>query len=181
MLLGWADNQASQGNPAWAHRYGIYRENGGFGHDVGAPRDQDGGVDNMTWELAGHLGSFCVGGQTATLPTSMWFVSKYLRPRTGATERSHYYFFFDGIDDAIQTMTRTNSPVIIGTGFLAHYPLAWGSQVRRRIVRHCFFWCWDVREYETKILINNGNWNYSDYNSLYINTNSFFVGQLKAN
>jgi len=181
MLLGWADNQAAQGNPAWAHRFGIYRENGGYGYDVAAPRDQDSGVDNMTWEIAGHLGSFCVGGQTATLPTSMWFVSKYLRYRTGATERSHYYFFFDGIDDAIQTMTRTHSPVIIGTGFLAHYPLAWGSQVRRRIVRHCFIWCWDVREYETKMLINNGQRSYSDYDSLYINTNSFFVGQLKAN
>lgn len=182
MLLGWADNQAAQGNPAWRHRWGIYRENGGFGRDAAAPRHQDQGVLNMTLEIGRHVGTFCVNGPSATLPTSMHFVSKYLRPRTGATERSTYYAFFNGIDDAINTMTRTNTPVVIGTGFYAHYPLAWGSQVRKRIVRRCFFWhCWDERQYEVKVLVNNGHFSYSDYQTLWLNTNSFFVGQLKAN
>lgn len=182
MLLGWADHQAAQGNPAWSHRWGIYRENGGFGRDVGAPRHQDRGVENMTGEIAQHVGSFCVGGPTATLPTSMHFVSQYLRHRTGATERSTYYAFFNGIADAINSMTRNNTPVVIGTGFYSHYPLAWGSQVRRRIVRKCFLWhCWDERQYEEKVLINNGHFSYGDYYKLYLNTNTFFVGQLKAN
>lgn len=182
MLLAWADNQAGQGNPAWRHRWGIYRENGGFGRDAVAPRYMDQGVRNMVLEIRQHVGTFCWFGEGATLPTSMHFVSKYLRPRTGATERSTYYPLFNGLNDAINTMGRYNTPVVVGTGFYRHYPLAWGFQARTRVVRECFFWsCNDVRQYEQKLLINDGNYNHSNYNTYWLNTNSFFVGQLKAN
>jgi hypothetical protein len=181
MLLGWADNQAAQGNPKWRHRWGIYRENGGRGRDATAPRYQTQGVVNMQTEIKNHVGTFCAFGLGATLPTSMHFVSKYLRGRTGATERSTYFPFFNGKNDAIRTMLNNDVPVVIGTGFYSHYPLAWGYQYRTRIVRHCFIGCWESRETEEKLLINNGNFNHSNYNSYWLNTTSFFTGELKPN
>lgn len=47
MLFGWADYMASKSGSGWEHRWGLYRENGGTGNNVVAPKTMDRGVKNM--------------------------------------------------------------------------------------------------------------------------------------
>ena len=161
MLFGWADYQASIGNGAWAARWGIYRQNGGYGADAVAPKYMDTGVQNMSWELRNRIGTFCAFGSGATAPWDMAQASGYLNGRSGIGLTTHYNIF--GIsedrlrDYAINSIKYRGTPAIIGTGWLTHYPLAYGYAQQSRIVRKCFLWhCWDEVEYNRWFYVNQG-------------------------
>ncbi|WP_152532173.1 hypothetical protein [Leptolyngbya sp. Heron Island J] len=59
-------------------------------------------------------------------------------------------------DKAIASIRDNKTPVIIGTGWLSHYPLAFGYAVRKRIVTKCFFGCWKETEYIQTFCVNQG-------------------------
>lgn len=57
---------------------------------------------------------------------------------------------------ARDSIRKRYTPVIIGTGWLKHYPLAYGYRVRHRIVQKCFIGCWTETQYSSHFYINNG-------------------------
>jgi hypothetical protein len=182
MLFGWGDVKASQGHAVWSKRWGLYRQNGGTGSDAVAPLNQDTGVRNMTWEIRNQIGTWCAGSSGPTFPWDMDQSSAYLNKRTAATVSTHYNVF--GVhEDRLRNKARDSIrdrhvPAIIGTGWLNHYPLAYGYRVRSRTVKKCFIWCWNETEYQRQFYVNQG-WGGSSNG--WVNASTWFAGQLYAN
>ncbi len=161
MLLGWADYEAE--NPSWNYwqkHWGIYRQDGGYGNNVRAPTSMDPGVAYMTWELRNHLGTWCIWGSAPTHPWEMDEVVEYLKGRSGASMDTDYNSF--GIasgsirEYARDTILYHKTPAIIGTGWLEHYPLAYGYQWWSQRVKKCFIFCWETTEYNRMFWVNQG-------------------------
>lgn len=182
MLFGWGDYQAAVGNPSWWHRTGLYRQNGGYGADAVAPTYMDTGVRNMTWEIRNRIGTFCISGSGATFPWDMGQASGYLVNRTGASLSTHYNVV--GIhearlrDKARDSIVNRKVPAIIGTGWLQHYPLAYGYRWRSRTVRKCFIFCWNETEYQREFYVNQG---WGGGGNGWVSAGTWFAGQLYAN
>lgn len=160
MLFGWADYQASIGNPYWEGRWGLYRQNGGSGADAVAPNAMDEGVKNMTWEIRNDIDTWCVYikadgcWQGATDPGDMSDASDYL------DGRSHTRLFTCGntlwptkkcrnrASDAIKRGGGQDTPAVIGISLAGgpHYALAYGYKQRK--LKGCFgeTW-WTQREF----------------------------------
>ena len=161
MLFGWADSQAASGNTYWAPRWGLYRTGGGTGANAVAPRTQSEGVENMTWEIRGHIGTFCAFGSGATWPWDMWKAAYYLRNRTGTQLEARCNTLGNHKDDlrdmARDSIIHRNTPAVIGTGWLNHYPLAYAYAFRVRTVRDCnLFGCWHDTEVSRWFKVNQG-------------------------
>jgi hypothetical protein len=180
MLFGWADRQAATGNAYWAPRIGIYRQNGGRGADAVAPLTQDAGVNNVIVEVRGQVGTFCAFGSGATPPWGMPGAWQYLNGRTGAWLRSDWNsvgIHEDGLRDrAIDSIVNRRTPAVIGTGWLSHYPLAFGYAWQRRTIRRCFIWCWDDVVTDRCFYVNNG-WGGGGAGE-WIDASTWFAGQL---
>ena len=138
MLFGWADHQSWIGNPMWIRRGGIYRVNGGPGPqtpNADAPIVMAyPGVFNMIWEIRGYLGTWCVFGAGPTLPWRMADAHWYLYGRSYAWIDTRYNSVGWSEDrlmnGAADSIIFNHTPAIIGTGWLNHYPLAWGYASR---------------------------------------------------
>ena len=136
MLIGWADNQADEGNAYWAPRNGLYRINGGYGADAVAPSSQTTGIVNVQTEIREYIDTFCITGSGATLPADMDEVDEYFVGRTGTDSDTHYNVL--GIAEtrlreyARNSIRDRDTPAVIGTGWLTHYPLAWGYAWRSK-------------------------------------------------
>jgi hypothetical protein len=162
MLFGWADHQAQ--NPNWTYwhpRWGIFRLNGGYGVNVRAPLHMDQGVMNMTWELRARIGTWCISSNAPTFPWKMDGAANYLKGRTGTKLTTHYNVL--GIREsrlrryARNAIIYRKTPAVIGTGWLKHYPLAYGYYWRSRRVRKCIlFWCWKKTKYNRYFWVNQG-------------------------
>lgn len=161
ILFGWGDRQAAGGNAYWSGRTGLYRQNGGRGADAVAPIAQDAGVDNMITELHGDVGTFCAFGQGATAPWDMSGATAYLSGRTWTRLDTHYNVL--GIHEtrlanyAANSIAYRRTPAVIGTGWLSHYPVAWGYAWQTRVVRHSFlWWSWEETVTDTAFYVNDG-------------------------
>ncbi len=161
MLFGWADYQAE--NLSWSYwqpRTGIYRQDGGYGTDVRAPTYMDSGVANMTWEIREHIDTWCIFGSAPTFPWDMDEATEYLKNRTGTSLTTHYSSF--GIkwssirEHARDSILYRRTPAVIGSGWLKHYPLAYGYQWWSRQVKKCFLFCWYTTEYNRQFWVNQG-------------------------
>jgi len=176
MLFGWADHQAARGNPSWAPRWGIYRQNGGYGADADAPRNMDAGVRNMIWEIRNRIGTWCVGNSGPTCPWDMSYAARYLSGRSGVRLDTHYNIL--GIsesrlrDYAVRSIYR-RTPAIIGTGWLNHYPLAYGYAWCSRTTSFLF---WDRTEYAHRFYVNQG-WGDAAYNG-WVPASTWFAGEI---
>ncbi len=179
MLFGWGDYRASINNSGWQHRWGLYRENGGYGSNAIAPKNMDQGIRNVSWEIRNYISTFCWDGQGATAPWNMSDAYKYLQGRTGATLKTNYNVLgisTSGLRNrARDSIVNRRVPAIIGTGWFKHYPLAYGYQWRRKRV-HFAFWSW--WEYQRKFYVNQG-WGGSGNG--WISARTWFVGQLYHN
>lgn len=179
ILFAWADRQAAFGNLYWAPRWGLYRENGGRGTNVVAPLSMDDGVRNMIREIRDDIGTFCITGSGATFPWDMSQARRYLNGRTGTTLSTHYNSV--GIhrghlrEKARNSIRDRQTPAIIGTGWLSHYPVAYGYAWRRRTVRRCFVFCWTDTVYDRCFYVNQG-WGGSGNG--WINASTWFAGQI---
>jgi hypothetical protein len=181
MLFGWADHQAALGNSTWASHWGIYRQDGGTGADADAPPLMISGVRNMTWEIRAWIGTFCASGQGATLPWEMWWAFGYLLGRDSGlsivTGLDVFGTPMDWLRDraAVSIMGR-DTPAIIGTGWLSHYPLAYGYRWRSRLVRHCrWWWCWEETQYQHAFYVNQG---LGGSNNGWIAASTWFSGEI---
>jgi hypothetical protein len=114
----------------------------------------------MTWEIRNRIGTFRLFGNGATAPWDMGGAAGYLVGRTGTTLQTNYDSFGFSEDGlrvrARDSIVYRSTPAIIGTGWLNHYPLAYGYAWQSRTVRHCFIWCWDETEYNRWFYVNQG-------------------------
>jgi hypothetical protein len=176
MLFGWADNQAASGNASWAPRWGLYRENGGYGANAVAPQYWDTGVKNMIWELRQRIDTFCAFGSGATAPWDMSGAAGYLTNRSG----THLYTNYNSVgiptgglrERARDSIIDYRTPAIIGTGWLNHYPLAYGYAWRSR--RRCFIGCWT--EYSRWFYVNQG---WGGNNNGWVSASTWFAGRIR--
>lgn len=147
MLFGWGDLMASRGTARWRDRTGLYYTDGGRGGRTAAlavaPASRDAGISNITWEIHNLTGAFCVwptSDQCATLPGKMDRAAGYLRGRTAArlhVECNVLGLCRNGIRNRARDVIKVNGdPVIIGAGFLEHYPLAYYYRVRWRRIQY---------------------------------------------
>lgn len=181
ILFAWGDRQAAHGNAYWSGRHGLYRENGGRGADVVAPIDQDGGVRAMIGELRGQVGTFCAFGNGATPPWGMPGATAYLNGRSYTRLDTHWNSL--GIHEtrlanyAARSIADRRTPAVIGTGWLSHYPVAWGYAWQKRTVRKSFLW-WDWTETvtDTSFYVNNG-WGGGGAGE-WIDASTWFAGEI---
>lgn len=180
MLFCWADYQAGNGNGYWSRRWGLYRENGGRGSNVVAPLTQDSGVKNVIEELHDDVDTFCSFGQGATAPWDMDGAASYLSGRTGTDLVVHYNSV--GVSEtrlreyARNSIRDRDTPVVIGTGWLTHYPMAYGYAWQTRTVRKCILLaCWDEKVYDRWFYVNNG-WGGSG--NEWVTASTWFAGEI---
>jgi hypothetical protein len=181
MLFGWADHQAEIGNPGWAGRQGIYRVSGGYGANADAPLYMDTGVQNMTWEIHNRIGTWCAFGSGPTFPWDMSGAAGYLAGRSYTRLFTHYNSL--GIhedrlrDYARDSIIYRHTPAIIGTGWLNHYPLAYGYAWRSRTVSCAWyeFWCSTRTEYNRSFYVNQG-WGGSSNG--WVSAGTWFAGEI---
>lgn len=180
MLFCWADYQAAHGNAYWAPRWGLYRQDGGRGADVVAPLRQDGGVENVIQELHDQVHTFCSFGSGATCPWDMPEAWRYLNGRSGVRITTSWNSV--GIcenklrDRAIDSIVNRHTPAVIGTGWLSHYPMAFGYAWQTRIIRKCFIWCWDETVTDRSFYVNQG-WGGGGAGD-WIEASTWFAGQI---
>lgn len=186
MLFAWADRRAATLGSGWTHRFGIYRQNGGYGADAVAPlrESDDRGIENVMIELGSHMGTFCQGDQGATYVNRQGDAQRYLTPRTSATvramEANGWWIFGTSEDDTTNRaigVLKGGEPVVIMTP--GHSPMAMAYRERSRRVRHCFIFCWYTTDYQREFYINQG-WGAAYYNQ-WINARTRFAGDIQAN
>jgi len=146
MLFGWADYRSSIAGSGWS-RYNAYRHTGGVyglhalgsGSTIVAPKTMDTNVRNAILYIRNQVGTFCWDGSGATTPWDMDDARYYLNyVGTGMGFDTHYNVV--GIhEDSIAryamshlTHSTDRRPVVIGVGWLTHYPLAWKVNYRSR-------------------------------------------------
>lgn len=162
ILFCWADIQAEK-STKWAGRKGIFRMNGGKGAFAVAPlyMDPEVGVRKVIKEIHGYVGTFCILGSGATYPWNMFDAHKYLSGRSGLGVSTDYNSVGISTDSlrskAAQAIKYRQTPAIIGTGWLSHYPVAYGYATQKRIIRYCFFYCWDEVVYDRSFRVNQGS------------------------
>ncbi|MCB9919895.1 MAG: hypothetical protein H6832_15945 [Planctomycetes bacterium] len=154
ILFCWGDRQAHEGNPVWSARTGLYRTDGGYGSSsTKAPLSLDAGVKNVTEELNGRLGTWCISGSGATWPSRMDDADGYLVGRTGATcdsKGSDIGANLSSYRDEISSSIRDrDTPGVVGTGFLSHYPVAYKYRYRTKKVLF-------ATVYDREFYVNNG-------------------------
>ncbi|HEY88418.1 MAG TPA: hypothetical protein G4N98_01610 [Thermoflexia bacterium] len=182
MLFGWADYQAE--NSAWSYwqaRTGLYLQDGGYGTNVRAPTTMDAGVTKMTWELRNRIGTWCIAGSAPTFPWRMKRAANYFSGRTGTRLVTHYSSV--GITwsslrvHARDSILYRKTPAIIGTGWLKHYPLAYGYQWWSKRVKRCIpFYCWHTTVYNRMFWVNQG-WG-NGYGNGWIPASTWFAGEI---
>jgi len=160
ILFGWADRQAAAGNSYWSPRWGIYRQDGGTGANDVAPLGMTKGIRKVIEELHTDVSTFCIAGSGATFPWDMPQAQNYLNPRTGTRVSCHWNSI--GIHEsrlrryARDSIRDRGTPAIIGTGWLSHYPVAYGYAWQKRTVRKCFIFCWNETVYDRWFYVNQG-------------------------
>jgi hypothetical protein len=181
MLFGWADYQAET-NASWTYwspRKGIYRLNGGTGTNAIAPTFQDAGIRSITWEIRNYIGTFCVGSSGPTFPWRMGDAWRYMVNRSGTavvTDFSSVGIRWDSLKvRARNSIVYRQTPAVIGTGWLSHYPLAMGYAWRSRTVRACAICWWDTTEYSEWFWVNQG-WGGSDNG--WVSASTWFAGEV---
>lgn len=160
ILFGWGDRQAETGNAYWAGRWGLYRRDGGRGANDLAPLTMTEGVRNVIRELRGQIGTFCAFGSGATFPWNMPGARSYLSGRTYTRLDAHWNSvgWHEGRlrEYARNSIRDRRTPAVIGTGWLNHYPVAYGYAWQRRTIRRCFIFCWTEEVYDRWFYVNQG-------------------------
>jgi len=183
MLFGWADVQCDIGNSYWAGRWGLYRVNGGTGADAVAPHEMDAGVKNMIWEIRGNIDTFCIWDcinqcwNGATWPRDMDGARNYLDGRSATklyTKYNHasipWHTYREKAWDSIKYR---GTPAVIGIGFFAHYPLAYGYAQRKYRTPGVTWWT------QRRFYVNQG-WG-SSGDKGWIVASIWFVGTIEPN
>jgi hypothetical protein len=180
MLFGWGDRQAELGgNAYWAPRNGLYRRDGGRGANDIAPTGMIDGIRNVIRELRGQVGTFCLFGSGATWPWEMDDAVEYLNGRS-YTRISCHWHSLGWHEDRLRNYARDSirdraTPAIIGTGWLNHYPVAYGYAWQKRTVRRCFVFCWTTEVYDRWFYVNQG---WGGAGNDWVEAGTWFAGEM---
>ena len=195
MLFGWVDVKSSP-PPSFAYtsapfprRWLVYRANGQpTGDPIGAtgtaPLTMDTGIRNSILNIRNRVGTFCPVGTNsgATVPWEMDEAVHYLRQMgTGMGLDTHYNIVGASEDRfyrlALQHLADRNPrPVVIGTGWLSHYPVAWGMRYQQRPERWNEGWFdGDDVVWNTFWLVNQG---WGGRNNGWVQGGIWFVGRV---
>jgi len=136
MLFGWVDLLSSPLGGNVYGRYCAYRSGGVSSgsclNPAGiAPPSNDAGVRTAINNIRNRVDTFCILSSGATWPWDMSDASGYLREmETGLTNTVNYnavgYHAHSLTRLAAEEIALRHRPAIIGTGWLSHYPLAYG-------------------------------------------------------
>lgn len=161
MHFAWVDRRAAANHWRWRSHWGLYRSGGGLGANVVAPLNQDSGVDHMTWEIRGYLGTYCSGSGGATKFTRMIDAYKYVRPRATAGWRMRtrydptklcWFGACNGARNLIRyQIVYRRAPAVIG--YNNHF--AMGTKYAYQSKRSCFLWICST-SYNRWFYINKG-------------------------
>ena len=180
MAFGWADHQAALNNPAWSHRKGIYRQDGGYGFDADAPQFMDAGIRNISMEIRGYIGTYCNAGGGWTQASTMGNASRYMSGRSGASTRSLYangWWIFGTSEEQVRdraiSSIKNGRPVVIGRD--SHFPLAYGYAEQTK--RDCFLFICST-EYNRWFYVNQG-WGGSSNG--WVTAKAWFAGEVLPN
>jgi hypothetical protein len=131
------------------------------------------GVRNMIREIRAHCGTWCVpNGNGATNPWDMHRANLFLADRTSLRVDAQY----NGVgvaEDRLMAIARDaikldDTPAVIGTGWLEHYPLAWGYKLRSKVE-------WWGTVHERKFYVNQG---WGGAGDGWINASTWFAGTI---
>jgi hypothetical protein len=175
MLFGWGDKNAHDGDAYWSGRTGLFRCGGTSTGSTScvAPSTLDTDMENVVEEIRVDVSTFCITGSGATYPWDMDGAQNYLDPRTGTDLDTHYNSV--GIhEDRLREYARDSirdrdTPAVIGTGWLTHYPLAWKYRYRTRVILF-------VTEYDREFYVNNG-W-YGTSGDGWVSAGTWFAGEI---
>lgn len=105
--------------------------------------------------------------------------TKYLEGRAGVGWDISWNSLGISTDDlrkkARDSIIDNKTPAIIGTGWLEHYPLAYGYAWRKRRVKKCFIVCWIETQYSRHFYVNNG-WGGDDNG--WVSASTWFAGSI---
>jgi hypothetical protein len=84
----------------------------------------------------------------------------------------------DGIRDrVIDSIVNRHTPAVIGTGWLSHYPMAFGYAWQNRVIHHSFlFWSWDEVVTDRCFYVNEG-WGGGGSGD-WVEASTWFAGQI---
>lgn len=136
MLFGWVDYRSTSTGGSAYRRTCAFRANGSstgnctISPDGVAPASNTTGANNAIINIRTRINTFCAFGQGATAPWDMPNASGYLsQMRSGISVLSSWNsvgFHEDRLKDlARNEIVNYARPVVIGTGLLSHYPLAY--------------------------------------------------------
>jgi len=161
MLYGWADVRADDGRSRWSSQSGLFRQNGDTApaSDIRAPNSvrRVNSAFQVCEELATHVSKFCIGDSGATTPWNMHDGWRFLNGR--APGRLWSWWNSGGVArkrctaEARDQIKSRNTPSIIGTGWLRHYPLAWGYAYKSERVGN---WPFKRTKHHRWFYVNNG-------------------------
>lgn len=191
MLFGWADFLSSYGATGTTLPPGtqIWRRAGAFrtggvhsGSSSGvAPATLDTAVKTTIYNVRNRVNTFCSFGSGATAPWDMDGASGYLSEmRTGLGMTVHYNavgYHEDRLRDYAKAQIINNQrPVIIGTGWLTHYPVAYRYKWRSRPEEWDEGW-FDGNDvfYQREFYVNQG-WGGSGNG--WVNAGTWFAGRI---
>jgi len=143
MLFGWVDLRSSPLGGNVYGRYCAYRSGGISSGSCTAnpsgiaPATTDASVRNAINNIRNRVGTFCAFGSGATFPWSMPAASGYLFEMdtglgTSVNWNSVGYHAHGLTTLAAEEIVHRGRPAIIGTGWLSHYPLAYGYAWKSR-------------------------------------------------
>lgn len=136
MLFGWIDFRSTSAGGSTYTRTCTFRASGSStgsctsNPDGIAPSTNTTGANNAIINIRNRINTFCSFGSGATAPWDMPNASGYLtQMRSGLSVVSNWNsvgFHEDSLKNLARNEIVNNSrPVIIGTGWLSHYPLAY--------------------------------------------------------
>ncbi|WP_299206188.1 hypothetical protein [uncultured Tateyamaria sp.] len=105
--------------------------------------------------------------------------SRYFSGRIGTTLVEHHSIF--GVSEtrlreyARNSIRDRDTPAVIGTGWLSHYPVAYAYAWQSRIVRKCFIFCWNETVYDRRFWVNQG-WGGSGND--WVPADTWFAGEI---
>jgi hypothetical protein len=199
MLFGWVDFKSSLPAPASANwmRHNTFRNMGtslgdqtlGNGKNIVAPSVLSTSIKNSTLLIRSSVFSICTGYSSdsgaATVPWMMEEVIYYLNYTNSGLSIDTHYCVVGCEEDRLTRYTLSHlkssqlilrRPVIIGTGFLAHYPLAYGVKYRTRPEDWDEgYWDGDDVVWDTWWLVNQG---WGDQSGEWVAGGTWFAGRV---
>jgi len=183
--FGWADRKA-QSSSSWSKN--IYLSNGASGSSAIAPSSWPSTsagqkpIKNFIEDIRDKVDTFCFFGSGATTLWDMDDVNGWFKARNGGSGGvSTKYNIFGWKEDRLMKCARyeiknLKQPVVLGTGWLKHYPSGVGYAYRKRRRKACWIcpWYWQVSRW---FYVKQG---WGGYLNKWIPAKTFFCGRIRS-